>query len=262
MRDILSDLEQGGDKPTDPVQAAQGKMRADLPKRFYQDVSVEKGEGGYAVLLDGRSVKTPARKLLAVPSERLAEVLAAEWAAQGDHINPMTMPLTRLLNTALDGVAEAGEAVFEDALRYAGSDLLCYRAGAPESLVARQNEAWDPWLDWISNACGARFVLAEGVMHVDQPPEAARAASVIMRRHTEPLRLAALHVVTTMTGSLILALALAEGAADAGTVWQAAHVDEDFNIAQWGEDHEAAARREVRRKEFDAAALVLETSGL
>lgn len=258
MRDILSDLETGGDKPTDPVQAAQGKMRADLPKRFYKDVSTQEGEGGFAVLLDGRPVRTPSRRLLAVPTVRLAERLAGEWAAQADTINPMTMPLTRLVNTALDGVSEAAEAVFEDALRYAGSDVLCYRAGAPETLVRLQGEAWDPWLDWMASTSGARFVLAEGVMHVDQPTSAIHATAVLLRRHHDPLRLAALHVVTTMTGSVILALALADGAADAETVWQAAHVDEDFNISQWGEDHEAAARRAARRKEFDAAALALE----
>jgi len=146
--------------------------------------------------------------------------------------------------------------VFEDILRYAGSDLLCYRADGPEALVARESEHWDPHLDWAANM-GARLVLAEGIIHVEQPADAIRAIAVLLRRYATPLQLTALHTLTTITGSLVLALALAEGRAEPSEIWDAAHVDEDFNIAQWGEDHEAAARRAKRLIDFEAAAQIL-----
>ena len=146
--------------------------------------------------------------------------------------------------------------MFEEILRFAGSDLLCYRAEAPDALVAQEAEHWDPHLDWAANM-GARLVLSQGIVHVEQPPEAIRAVAVLLRRYATPLQLTALHTMTTLTGSLILALALAEGRAEPSEIWDAAHVDEDFNIAQWGEDHEAAARRAKRRIDFDAAHLIL-----
>lgn len=258
MRDILSDLDLGADKVSDPVREAQAGLKKQLPKRFYAEAGVIPAAGdGFAIALDGKALRTPSRQEFAVPETRLAEAIAAEWQAQAELIDPATMPLTRLVNTALDGVASAQEAVFEEILRYAGSDLLCYRAGSPEALVARESEAWDPYLDWAASM-GARLVLSEGIVHVEQPPEAIRALATLLRRHASPLQLAALHTVTSLTGSMVLALALAEGQGQADEIWAAAHVDEDFNIAQWGEDHEAAERRAKRQLEFAAAALVLE----
>ena len=257
MRDILSDLDLGDAKPSDPVREIQAGMKKVLPKRFYKQAAVIPGkDGGFVVALDGKPVRTPSRQELGVPYAALAAALAAEWEAQTDTIDPATMPLTRMINTAIDAVATAQEEVFEEILRYAGSDLLCYRAEAPDALVAREAALWDPHLDWAANM-GARLVLSQGILHVEQPAEAIRAVAVLLRRYATPLQLTALHTMTTLTGSLILALALAEGRADPSEIWDAAHVDEDFNVAQWGEDHEAAARRAKRWVDFDAAHLIL-----
>ncbi|MCY0094771.1 ATP12 family chaperone protein [Hoeflea ulvae] len=257
MSDILSDLDLGDASPSDPVREIQAGLKKVLPKRFYKQASViPAADGGFAVALDGKPVRTPSRQELAVADADLAAALAAEWEAQTDKIDPATMPLTRMINTAIDAVSTAQEAVFEDILRYAGSDLLCYRADGPEALVAREAEHWDPHLDWAASQ-GARLVLAEGIIHVEQPAEAIRAIAVLLRRYAKPLQLTALHTITTITGSLVLALALAEGKAEPAEIWAAAHVDEDFNISQWGEDHEAAARRAKRLIDFEAAALIL-----
>lgn len=263
MRDILGDLDIGEDKMSDPVHQVQKGLQKPLPKRFYTKVRVAPGAAGsHVITLDDKPVRTPMRNDLGVPQQMLAEALAREWDAQQQVINPALMPLTRMVTTAIDGVATAREAVFEEILRYGSSDLLCYRAEGPETLMARQAEAWDPYLDWAASQ-GARLVLAHGIVHAEQPPEAIRAIATLMRRHSSDLELTALHTVTTLTGSLVLALALAEGQGAteaqplAGEIWQAAHVDEDFNIAQWGEDHDAAARRAKRQAEFNAAALVL-----
>lgn len=257
MRDILSDLDLGEDKLSDPVREIQKGLKKVLPKRFYRQASVIPGsESGFVVALDGKPVRTPSRQELGVAHAGLAEALAAEWEAQTDLIDPATMPLTRMINTAIDAVAVAQEEVFEEILRYAGSDLMCYRAEAPDALVAREAELWDPYLDWAANM-GARLILSEGIVHVEQPAEAIRAIAVLLRRYATPLELTALHTLTSLTGSLVLALALAEGQADAADVWAAAHADEDFNISQWGEDHEAAARRASRLIDFEAAVLIL-----
>ena len=257
MRDILSDLDLGDDKLTDPVRETQAGLGKQLPKRFYKDAAVVDGEGGsFVVALDGKPVRTPSRQPLGVPHRVLAEAIAAEWQAQGEKIDPATMPLTRMVNTAIDGVSAAQEEVFEEILRYGGSDLLCYRADAPEGLVARESELWDPYLDWASSM-GARLVLSEGIVHVEQPPESIRAIATLLRRYATPLQLTALHTITSLTGSLILALALAEGQGEPSEIWAAAHVDEDYNIAQWGEDHEAAERRAKRLLDFEAAHLIL-----
>ncbi|MEP3438139.1 MAG: ATP12 family protein [Hoeflea sp.] len=257
MRDILSDLDLGEDKLSDPVREIQKGLKKVLPKRFYRQASVIPGsESGFVVALDGKPVRTPSRQELGVAHAGLAEALAAEWEAQTDLIDPATMPLTRMINTAIDAVAVAQEEVFEEILRYAGSDLLCYRAEAPDALVAREAELWDPYLDWAANM-GARLILSEGIVHVEQPAEAIRAIAVLLRRYATPLELTALHTLTSLTGSLVLALALAEGQADPADVWAAAHADEDFNISQWGEDHEAAARRASRLIDFEAAVLIL-----
>ncbi len=258
MRDILSDLEDGTPEEKDPVRRAQAKMHKPLPKRFYSQVSVGPHASGFAILLDGKPVRTPARADFVVPAQDLALDLAAEWDAQIKEINPAAMPLTRMVNTAIDGVASASDAVIAEVLAYAGSDLLCYRAATPAGLAARQAALWDPYLDWAANSLGARFILSEGVVHVTQPPEAIAATGAALRRHASPLAITGLHTLTTMTGSVILALALLAGHRSIDDIWSAAHVDEDWNIAHWGEDHEAAARRAHRRKDALAAARLIE----
>ncbi|MBB2794684.1 UNVERIFIED_ORG: chaperone required for assembly of F1-ATPase [Rhizobium pisi] len=253
MRDLLNDLSEGLSHP-DPIRRAQIQMKKPLPKRFYAEVAVAEHEGGFAITLDGKMVRTPARQVLAVPTEALARLVAVEWQAQGEEIDPVTMPATRLVNTALDGVATNTQAIFEDILRFSSSDLLCYRADGPELLVERQRERWDPVIDWAANDLGARFILIEGVMHHEQPREATAAFAVTLARHQSPMALAALHTITTLTGSAILALAFAEGRLTVEEVWSLAHLDEDWTIEHWGRDEEAEERRAKRFVEFKAAA--------
>ncbi|MCF6368647.1 ATP12 family chaperone protein [Rhizobium halophilum] len=250
----LFDAPEGMSHP-DPTRRAQIQMKRPLPKRFYQDVSVTDGEGGgYVIALDGRPVRTPAKNPLSAPTAALAELMRAEWAAQGELIDPATMPVTKLVNTAIDGVAADPQAVFEDILRFSSSDLLCYRADAPDALVVRQAERWDPLIEWAANDLGARFILIEGIMPQDQPREAISAFAVTLRKYDTPIELACLHTVTTLTGSAILALAFAEGRLSADEAWSLAHLDEDWTEEHWGVDAEAQLRRARRHEEFAASA--------
>lgn len=259
MRDILNDLEAGKHlSDPDPVRRAQIQMKTPLPKRFYKTVSVAKEEGGFAVLLDGRPARTPGRAVMLLPTEKAAALVADEFAAQGETIDPVAMPVMRLVNTAIDGVASDPQAVLEDILRFASSDLLCYRADAPQGLVDRQNAHWNSVLDWAQSALGARFHLAEGVIHVEQPRETIAVLGAHLARLAEPLKLAAIHVMTSLTGSALLALAVEHGAVDEEAAWTAAHVDEDWQIEHWGHDAEAVARRAHRKRDFMAAARLLE----
>lgn len=255
MRDIRSDLSDAMSDP-DPVRRAQIQMKRPLPKRFYKDVTTDKAEEGYRILLDGRPVRTPGKKLLAVPSEAIADRLKMEWDAQAEEIDPAKMPVTRLVNTAIDGVSENLDAVFEEIVRFAGTDMLCYRADSPEGLVVRQREGWDPIIRWAADTKGIRLILVEGVMHQEQPTEAIEAFAAALSAHRDPLALACVHTVTTLTGSALLGLAFAEGVIDADKAWVLAHVDEDWQIEHWGTDEEAFHRREMRREELDVAATV------
>lgn len=234
-------------------------------KRFYKDVSLLENSPGDAgarwrLLLDGRPVKTPNRNVLEVPSAELAEAVADEWRAQGELIDPSSMPITRIVNSAIDGVAGREAEVASDITAFAGSDLVCYRAEAPVELIARQAVAWDPVLMWARDVLGARFVLAEGVMPVAQPKEALEAFAGAIGK-LDALKLCALHVMTTLTGSAVIALAQVRGALSVKAAWKAAHVDEDFQIEQWGEDAEAMERRERRRCEFEAASRIWAACG-
>ncbi len=234
-----------------------------LAKRFYKVVTIGEAEGGFAVLLDGRPMMTPGRRRITLPARALAQLCAAEWAGQGEFIHPQTMPVTRLVNSAVEGVAGEMAAVADEIARYAASDMVCYRAAAPAELAAEQALAWDPVLDWARQDLGARFVLGEGVMFVAQPG----AALVAIKAHiarvtgggvTAPFRLAALSVITSLTGSALLALQHASGAASAAQAWAGAHVDEDFQARLWGADDDSQARRAARWREMQAAASVLE----
>jgi chaperone required for assembly of F1-ATPase len=241
--------------PEDPVEATRRSMRTALPRRFYATATAAAEARGYAVRLDGKPIRTPARRVLAAPTLALAEAIAAEWQAQQDVIDPAKMPLTRLANAIIDGVADAPLPVAEEIAKYLASDLVFYRVGAPPGLAERQEHHWDPILDWARQAFGADFKLGEGVVYVAQPQAALAAAHAAIPE--EPWRLGAVHSITTLSGSALIALAMARGALSADAAWQAAHVDEDWNMAQWGRDEMAMARREFRVAEFQAAATVL-----
>ncbi len=255
MRDIFAEIFEN--QPQDPMVSARQGGRPDLRKRFYTRAHTadSAGEGGFAVLLDGKPIKTPARRSLAAPSRPLAEQLAAEWDAQQLVIDPARMPLTRLANAVIDAVATQMAPVADEVAKYLGSDLLFYRADAPPGLVALQAQHWDPVLDWAHEALGARFVLVEGVVYAAQPDAALAAASAAIPG--EPWQLGAVASITTLTGSALLALALGAGKLDADAAWKAAHVDEDWQMQHWGRDDVAIARRDYRFAEMQAAATVL-----
>lgn len=229
-------------------------------KRFYKDVTVAEAadapSGVFRILLDGRPVRTPAKRELTMPNRELAEALAREWRAQKDTIDPGTMPLTRLANSAIDGVAERMAEVRASILAYGGSDLLCYLAEGPEELIERQSRRWGEIHAWIDQAFDIELELAAGVMPVAQD-EAMLARLDAAMGERSPLELAALHVITSTTGSLLLALAVLHRRVSPADAWALAHLDEDFQIEKWGEDAEATARRGRRWAEVEAAALAL-----
>lgn len=255
MRDYLEALE--NDAARDPEQRARELSRRELPKRFYKNAEYVETEGGFVIHLDGKPVKTPGRQLLVLPGARIAAAVAAEWNAQEKVINPAVMPLTRIANSAIEAVAGRFAEVADDAAKFAGTDALCYRAEEPDTLVARQRELWDPVLAWAGQLLGGRFVLIAGLIHRSQPASVLAAYRARLESFS-PLQLAALHTATGLTGSALLALAVAEGFLSVDAAWQAAHVEEDFNIERWGQDTEAAQVRGYKRTEFAAAALILE----
>jgi chaperone required for assembly of F1-ATPase len=248
--------------PRDPMRAAQANMRPAPIRRFYQTVDVREAEGGrHALTLDGRVARTPGRRPLAAASRALMLKVAEEWGRQRETIEPADMPLTRLLNSAVDGVAFTMAETRADIARYAGSDLLCYRAEEPETLAERQRLAFDPVLAWAAETLGARFNLAAGIMHVGQPPESIEAIRSAIEDFDDPVALAVLSAMTTLSGSALLALAVARGRLSPEEAWRAANLDEDFQAERWGVDAEAKARREARWREFEAAALAARASG-
>jgi chaperone required for assembly of F1-ATPase len=250
MRDIFTEIFEN--QPLDPVESAQRGGRPNLRKRFYETAHI--GEDG-AVLLDGKLIKTPARRTLNAPTRELAEAIAGEWNLPSDVVDPARMPLTRLANAIIDAVSDAPRPVADEIEKYLRSDLVFYRAEAPAGLVEKQARAWDPVLAWARDRFNARFVLAQGVMHVAQPRESVEALRSAIP--TEPWRLGAVSSITTLTGSGLLAVALAHRALDPEEVWSAAHVDEDWQMSQWGRDEIALRRRAFREAEFDAAVKVL-----
>jgi len=199
-------------------------------------------DGGYTVLLDGKVVKTPKRAVLSLPNLRLAEAIAEEWREQGDTIDIQTMPLTRLAFVAIDVVTPERPEIAERLLKYARSDLLCYRAEDPPQLVEQQGMVWNPLLDWAAETYGARLKVGSGIGHVAQAAEVVAELETAISRYDE-FELAALHTATTITGSLILALALAEEEVGAGEAFEAAMLDESFQSEKWGIDTEAEKRR-------------------
>jgi chaperone required for assembly of F1-ATPase len=258
MRDIFEDIFTV-ERP-DPIESARRAMRPPLRKRFYAAADVAERDDGFEIVLDDKPVRTPARRALAAPSRALGEAIAAEWQAQEKYVDPATMPLTRLANAIIDAVADEPEAVAAEIASYLGSDLVCYRAEGPEGLIARQACYWDPILVFARDELNAHFMLAAGVVHVTQPAEAVSAARAAIPSKTSASgiwRLGALAAITTLTGSALIALALAQGRLSAEAAWVAAHVDEDWQMEQWGRDEIALARRAFREAEMLAAARIL-----
>ncbi|MEM9710343.1 MAG: ATP12 family protein [Pseudomonadota bacterium] len=215
------------------------------PRRFWEEVSVRPENGGFRVYLDARSLRTPHRSELLAPSAGLAEEVAAEWRAQGERIDPLSMPFTRSLNSAIDKVAPNPGPVADMLAAYAETDLLCYRAEHPDELIARQAETWDPYLDWAAERYGARLQPVKGLMPVDQPAEAVAAVARAVHG-LDPYALTAAHDLITLTGSVILGLSGIEGHAEADTLWHAARLDELWQIERWGEDEEAERQAAAR----------------
>ena len=253
MRELFD--EAAGKSPLDPQETVRRTTRRPQRKRFYTAAAVSETGGGFAITLDGRPIRTPSGRPVVVPKRQIADAIASEWNAQAETIDPLTMPLTRFANSVIEGVVGRVDVVADDVAKYLGSDLLFYRAGHPEALVAREAEHWDPILFWAADELGAHFILAEGILHVAQPDAAIKAARDAFP--SDPWSVAALHVVTTVTGSALLALALAHGVRDQVQIWAAAHVDEDWNIEKWGGDEEVAARRAAGLVDFRAAASIL-----
>jgi len=254
----MSELFENG--PGNPTDAARRAVRPVLRRRFYATVGTAPVAEGHAVELDGKPLRTPARRVLAAPNLALADAIAAEWDAQRELIDPGKMPLTRLANSIIDGVADQREPVAAEIAKYLGSDLLFYRATSPAELIARQQRSWDPILAWAAQELGAQFACTAGVTHIAQPQAAVEAARAAIPN--DPWRLGAAHVATTLTGSALIALALARGFLSGDAAWAAANVDEDWNMEQWGRDELAMQRRDFRFAELQAAATVLAaTSG-
>jgi chaperone required for assembly of F1-ATPase len=227
-------------------------------KRFYKDTSVEAGDGGWRVLLDGKPMRTPAKTVLMVPTQGLAEAIAAEWRAvpENSEINTAHLPLTRLAATGLDRVAARHAEIVADTAKYAGSDLLCYRATAPDSLVKAQRETWQPLLDWAAERYGARLTVVEGISFVEQPEGAKGRLRDAVAAHAD-LALAALYNLTHTSGSLVIALAVSDGRLTAQEAVAAAQVDELYQVGRWGDDPLARKHREGVAKDIEAGARLL-----
>jgi len=225
-------------------------------KRLYRHAAVETAEGGFAITLDGKIVRTPGKAALVLGSRALAEAIAAEWQAQGDRVDPESMPMTRLASTAIDLVAPRHAEVVAMIAKYAATDLVCYRADDPPELVARQHRAWQPLVDWVRERHGARLEVASGIMPCPQP-EASLAALTACVAARDPWQLAALNLATAACGSLVVALALAEGQLDAEQAFSVAELDASFEIERWGEDAEQTARRRALKDDIAMAARFL-----
>ena len=227
---------------------SQDRVDRPLPRRFYETVEVGID---LSILLDGRAVKTPLKKPLILANLGLAQAVADEWRAQIKVINPALMPLTKLANTALDRAGPEREFMAGEVERFAANDLVFYRAESPDRLMKLHDAQWTPVLAWTEAALQARFMTTHGIHHVAQEPATIAAISAYVDR-LDDFTLTAVHNLTELTGSALIAFMLVADAISGDAAWSAAHVDEDFQISQWGEDFEAARRRQNRRADFDA----------
>ena len=226
-------------------------------KRFYKQAEARQAETGFSIHLDGKPIKTPTGHPLATPSQTLAQAIAQEWDEQGEMVTPATMPLTQLASTAIDRVGPERAHITNELMNYAGTDLLCYRAETPGDLVARQTREWQPLLDWAALSLDAPLVTTTAMMAISQPPQALAALEHHLGRF-DVWRLTAIQSATAALGSLVLALALAEGRLSAGEAFQVSQLDETYQIEQWGEDYEAADRRAELAADIAAAGRFLD----
>ena len=254
MRDFIEDAHQHRNDGVGRVQAAD---KIELPKRFYTNSGTAVVDGGFSVTLDGRATRTPGRTPVVVPSAALAQRMADEWAAQGERINADLMPVVRLVNSALELGSTKLPTLRDEIVKYAGNDLMLYRAESPRELVEAEEALWDAALVKLARHFGVAFQPTIGIVHQPQPPATlARLAEAVA--HDGLLATTALVSITSLTGSGLLAIGLRHGLFTPDEVWTAAHVDEDYNMRLWGEVDDAALRRQKRRSEFDAAVAVLE----
>ncbi|MBX3476137.1 MAG: ATPase [Brevundimonas sp.] len=236
--------------PLDPNVAARKGFREseERLKRFWKAVEVRPDEGSWAVMLDGRTPKTPAGAPVALPTPAAARMVADEWAAQGEFLDPATMPAQRLAATAIDRVSRAREAVAEEIAAYAGSDALCYPAETPRGLAEQQARDWTPWLDWAGRELGVRLEPSSGIIHRAQDPVAlARVREQALA--LDDFALTGLAALTPLLGSAVLALAVQRGALDGAAAFDLSRLDEAFQESRWGVDAEAAERTAARRAE-------------
>ncbi|WP_240796875.1 ATP12 family protein [Terasakiella sp. SH-1] len=220
-------------------------------KRFYKTVAVEQDGDGFRVTLDGRQLKSPAKRSLLLPTKALADALAKEWDAQEEHIQPLTMPMMALASTAVDRIGELRDGVIEQIAKYAETDLVCYWTDEPKELAERQAKAWMPYIDWAKETYGAEFKTQTGIMHVEQPENSVRAIREVVEGYND-WELSGLSSATHCTGSILLALSLTEGRIDSAQAFEDSQVDETYQIELWGEDWEAKDRRDVIKKDLQS----------
>ncbi len=209
-----------------------------LVRRLYREARAVEAEGGFGVVLDDRPVRTPIKATLVVPARALAEAIASEWAAQGEEVDPHAMPISRLANTAIDLTGPRRDEIVAELGGYARTDLLCYRAGHPPDLAARQQATWQPILDWAADTFGGRLEVTSGVVYVDQPAASVAACKAAVAA-LDDFALTALKSAVEAAGSLVLGLALVHGRLDAAAVFAASRLDEAYQVERWGEDGEA-----------------------
>lgn len=226
------------------------------PKRFWTDVDVVEVEGALSVALDGRAIKTPAKQSFLLPTRALADAVADEWRAQTEVMDPRAMPQTRYVNSVLDGIAPRRAAVVETVAAYGGSDLLCYRAEHPDALIERQNARWDPVLDWSRSEFDAPMMLASGVMPISQPESSLKNLAQAVLAHNN-FELTGLHDLVSISGSLVLGLAVSAGRLEVADALALSRLDDDWQIEQWGEDEEASKTAAIKAQEFAEAARLI-----
>lgn len=253
MREFLEDAFAHQD---DGYGRAQKHLKRELPKRFYTETGVVPVAGGFAVTLDEAKTRTPGKTPIVVPSEALAQEMAAEWAAQQERVDPLTMPVVRLVNSGIEGGEKSLPALRQELVKYSGTDLLCYRAESPRELVGEQEKHWDPVLTLIARHFSVSFQTTVGIMHRPQPDATLRRLAEALEG-VSLLRATAMVSVAGLTGSGLMAVGLGHQLLDAEQVWAAAHVDEDYNARLWGSDPEAEALRRARWAEYEAALKVL-----